>query len=254
VFLAARTGALLRWLLQCSALGKVSCYQKRFFLLGLGGCETGGPARRLDDTSVPLMKPGYGLVATTLIERSRLHSTDQPVSVATAGESVAFYDTVRGSGGSAFVVHPRGETRASLVNPNQPGKADRGYLAFLTPVKPGKYHLNQLMVGVPGNQQGVGPKDEPVFEVVEGEVTYAGSMQMLSRVERHGSGYVPVRRTVEVVDEYAKDIPAVNVPSGRARKISGRRPGAAGCGGRWRSRRARPRPGCSGSGPRICRP
>jgi hypothetical protein len=33
-------------------------------LPGLSACETGGPACRLDYTSVALMKPGYGLVAT----------------------------------------------------------------------------------------------------------------------------------------------------------------------------------------------
>jgi len=191
-------------------------------LLGLGACETGGPARRLDDASVPLMKPGYGLVATTLIQRSRLHSTGQPVSVASAGTTVAFYDPVRGSGGSAFLVHPRGETRASVVNPAQAGKADRGYMAFLTPVKPGKYHLNQLLVGVPGNQQGVGPKGEPVFEVVEGQVTYAGSMQMWTWLTPGGGngGYVPVKRTVEVVDEYAKDMALIGAKEPRLSTVT----------------------------------
>jgi hypothetical protein len=169
-------------------------------------------------------------VATTLIERSRLHSNEQPVAVATAGATVAFYDPVRGSGGTAFVVHPRGETRASLVNPNQPGKTGRGYMAFLTPVKPGKYHLNQLLVGPPGQQQGVGPKDDAVFEVVEGQVTYAGSMQMLTRVAPERGGYVPVRRTVEVVDEYEQDmalikaqeprLSAVIIRNGLARKAA----------------------------------
>jgi hypothetical protein len=190
-------------------------------LLGLCACEAAGPARRLDDTSLPLMKPGYGLVATTLIQRSRLHTTDQPIGVATAGTTVAFYDPVPGSGGAAFVVHPRGETRASLVNPDQPGKAARGYMAFLTPVKPGKYHLNQLQVGVPGDQQGVGPQDEPVFDVVEGQVTYAGSMQMLTRVEPQGYGqYVPVRRTVEVVDEYTKDIALIKAQEPRLSTVT----------------------------------
>lgn len=191
-------------------------------LLCLGACETGGPARRLDDTSVPLMKPGYGLVATTLIERSRLHSNDQPVAVATAGTTDAFYDPVRGSGGSAFLVHPRGETRASPVNPSQPGKADRGYMAFLTPVKPGKYHLNQLLVGVAGNQQVVGPKDEPVFEVVEGQVTYAGSMQLTTWITPGGGNgrYVPVKRTVEVVDQYEKDMALIGAKEPRLSTVT----------------------------------
>jgi len=189
--------------------------------LGLAACETAGPARRLDDTSVPLMKPGYGLVATTLIERTRLYRTDQPIAVATAGTTVAFYSVVRGSDGSAFVVHPSGETRASLVNPDQPGKADRGYMAFLTPVKPGKYYLDTLLVGPIGHQQVLGPKKkEPVFEVREGEVTYAGSVQTLTLAELSRGGYEPVRKTVEVVDEYTKDMPLIKAQEPRLSTVT----------------------------------
>lgn len=190
-------------------------------VLGLTACETGGPARRLDDTSVPLMKPGYGLVATTLIERTRLNKTDQPVAVATAGTTVAFYGPVRGSDGSAFVVQPRGETRASWVNPNQPGKADRGYMAFLTPVKPGKYYLDTLLVGPMSHQESVHPKkEEPVFEVREGQVTYAGSVQMLTLAEPSRGGYEPVRRTVEVVDEYAQDMALIKAQEPRLSTVT----------------------------------
>jgi len=190
-------------------------------VLCLSACETGGPARRLDDTSVPLMKPGYGLVATTLIERSRLYRTDQPIAVMSVGTTMAFYSPVRGSDGSAFVVQPRGETRASWVNPDQPGKADRGYMAFLTPVKPGKYYLNTLLVGPMSHQESVRPKkEEPVFEVREGEVTYAGSVQMLTLAELSRGGYEPVRKSVEVVDEYAKDMALIRAKEPRLSTVT----------------------------------
>jgi hypothetical protein len=189
-------------------------------LLGLVACEAGGPPRRLDDASVPLMTPGYGLVATTLIQSYRLDSNDQPVAVGTSGVTIAHYAPVSGSDGAAFVVQNGGRTRASIVYPA--GRAGRGYLGFLTPVKPGKYQLRQLQVGTQDNLQSVFPKNAPVFEVAEGQVTYAGSMRMQTRVApgRRAGGYETVRRSVEVVDEYTQELPAIQAKEPRLSTVT----------------------------------
>jgi hypothetical protein len=180
-------------------------------LLGLAACESGAP-HRLGDANVPLMKPGYGLVATTVIERSRLFSNDQPTGMATIGVTFANFDTARGAEGSAFKVFRGGQTTfAGYVDPTRPEKSDRGYPTFLKQVKPGKYYLSSLTVGPLDNPQVVGPKEDTVFEVKEGEVTYAGSVQMTTWWVERGNGYVAHKRTVEVVDEFARDIPAIKV-------------------------------------------
>lgn len=180
-------------------------------LLGLAACET-GPAHRLGDASLPLMKPGYGLVATTVIQRNRLHSNDQPTAMATAGTTFANFHTVKGAEGENFSVYPGGPTTfAGYVDPTRPGKSDRGFPTFLKQVKPGKYFLNSVVVGTPENSQVVGPKEDTVFEVKEGEVTYAGSVQMVTWWTERGNGYVPVKRIVEVADEFARDMPAIQV-------------------------------------------
>ncbi|MBQ5939525.1 MULTISPECIES: hypothetical protein [unclassified Massilia] len=179
-------------------------------LLALTACET-GPAHRLGDANVPLMKPGYGLVATMVVQANRLHSNDQPTAMSTAGSTIVYFDTVRGSAGSPFWVLRGGGAFAGYVNVEQPARTDRGYPAFLKPVKPGKYYLRSLTVGTPGNEQVVGPKDDTVIEVVEGEVTYAGRVQMQTWWTEKGNGYAPVRRTLEVLDEYAQDMAAFQV-------------------------------------------
>ena len=179
-------------------------------LLGLAACET-GPGYRLGDARVPLMKPGYGLVAATVIQRNRLYRNDQPTAMSTAGVTFANFDTVRGADGSSFKLYPGGETISGYVDPSRPGKSDRGYPTFLKAVKPGKYYLSSLTTGPLDNPQVVGPKEDTVFEVKEGEVTYAGSVQMLTWWTERGNGHVPVKRTVEVVDEFARDMPAITV-------------------------------------------
>lgn len=177
-------------------------------LLGLAACESGAP-HRLGDANIPLMKPGYGLVATTVVQRNRLHSNDQPTAMATSGITFVHFDAVAGSTGSSFAVFPGGQTTfAGYVDPTRP-KSDRGFPTFLKQVKPGKYRLSSMTVGMPNNPEIVGPKEEPEIEVVEGQVTYAGRVQMTTWWTERGSGYVPVKRTMEVVDEFAKDMPAI---------------------------------------------
>jgi hypothetical protein len=93
--------------------------------------------------------------------------------------------------------------------------ADRGFLIYLTPAKPGKYHLRQMLVSAEKEQQGVWPKGEPVFEVAEGQVTYAGSVQLLTRMEKRYGVFAPVDMSVQVVDDYAYDVAAIKAQEPR---------------------------------------
>ena len=188
-------------------------------LLTLGACQ-GPPARHLGDTSVPLMQPGYGLVATTLVYRSRDFRTEQPTHTPSYRKAVAFYATVPGAGGTAFVVQPYGDTRASYVHRQRSEDSDRGFLIFLTPAKPGKYVLDTLLVDGAKEQHSVFPKHPPPFEVVEGQVTYAGTVDLLTGMEKRYGLYAPVSMGVQVVDAYAYDVATIKEHEPRLKAIT----------------------------------
>lgn len=173
-------------------------------VLGLGACA-GPPAKRLGDTSTPLMTPGHGLVATTWVYRSRTLATGAPTNGFSARRVVAFYDPKPNGGGAAFVVQPFGTTLASFVAKRRFDDADPGFAVFLTPAKPGKYALQSLLVNDAKEQVGVWPKDSPTFEVVAGQVTYAGSLHLMTRMEQSLGVYVARDMSVQVVDDYALD-------------------------------------------------
>jgi hypothetical protein len=188
-------------------------------LLTLGACQ-GPPARRLGDTGVPLMQPGYGLVATTLVYRSRVLGSDLPTNAASYRKAVAFYDPAPGAGGAGFLVQPFGETRMSYVHRQRTEDADRGFLVFLTPARPGRYYLHQLLVDGAKEQHGVWPKAPPAFEVTEGQVTYAGSVQLLTRMEKRYGVYAPVDMHVQVMDDYAHDVATIKAEEPRLEAIA----------------------------------
>jgi hypothetical protein len=188
-------------------------------LLTLGACQ-GPPARPLGDTSVPLMQPGYGLVATTLVYRSRDYHTDLPTHTPSYRKAVAFYAPLPGAGGTAFVVQPYGDTRASYVHRQRSDDADHGFLIFLTPVKPGRYVLDTLLVDGAKEQHPVFPKHPPSFEVIEGQVTYAGTVDLLTDMEKRYGLYAPVSMGVQVVDAYAYDVATIKEREPRLRAIT----------------------------------
>lgn len=188
-------------------------------LLTLGACQ-GPPARHLGDTSVPLMQPGYGLVATTLVYRSRDLRTDLPTNTPSYRKAVAYYDPMPGAGGAAFIVHPYGETRASYVHRQRTADADHGFLIFLTPVKPGRYYLHELLVDGAKEQHGVWPRNPPSFEVVEGQVTYAGTVDLLTRMEMRYGVHAPVDMSVRVVDDYAYDVATIKAHEPRLEAVT----------------------------------
>jgi hypothetical protein len=188
-------------------------------LLTLGACQ-GPPSRRLGDTSVPLMQPGYGLVATTLVYRSRDLRSEQPTDTPSYRKAVEFYFPLPDTGGAAFVVHPYGETRATWVHRQRTEDSDRGFAVFLTPAKPGKYSLHQLLVDGEKQQQGVWPKAPPTFEVKEGQVTYAGSVHLMTRMEKRYGVYAPVDMGVLVIDDYAHDVATIKEQEPRLEAVA----------------------------------
>lgn len=132
----------------------------------------------------------------------------------------SFYESLAGAGGTAFVAHPFGETRPCYVHQQWAVDADRGFLIYLTPAKPGKYHLRQMLVSGQKEQQGVWPKHEPMFEVTEGQVTYAGSVQLLMRMEKRYGVFAPGDMRVQVVDDYAFDAAAIRAQEPRPDAIA----------------------------------
>jgi hypothetical protein len=64
-------------------------------------------------------------------------------------------------------------------------------------------------------QHGVWPKAPPSFEVVEGQVSYAGSVQLSTRMEKRYGAYAPVDMRVEVIDDDAEDVETIEAEEPR---------------------------------------
>lgn len=179
----------------------------------LTGCASSNKLVQPD----PLPRGGTGYVAATLVARNesydpKLHMKD--VAMVSAAfhavdnpKSIAFWL----SQGSVFM-DPR------LVLPEPDGQR----ILVLTEVKPGKYKMGALQGSFPGRNKTVAIEaiDPPVIEVREGEVTYAGSLQLINLVGENLLGMaVPGSARMVVKNEYRTDVSAIKVADPRVKDM-----------------------------------
>lgn len=168
-------------------------------VLALAACSA--PAR-IGDMSQPLMPPGHGLVATTVVFSNPTQpSFMKPNSFlfnfefeATDGQSDSMSLALNGNDPSFISKNPR-----ALADDTPP-------VLLLKPVKPGKYRLKRAAI-IEEGQFNLWPTNSKEIEVVAGQVTYIGSMLMKYESSFKGTGVrTPRYFVMSVVDDFDRDM------------------------------------------------
>lgn len=147
-------------------------------LLGLSACAT---EVMIGDQSVPVMGPGEGLIASSVV----FQNPNSAANLKAGHKSSAFTFTYEAlDGDNKEVVLPLKENTAAIDSQSVRSVDDDGNpILMLTRAKPGKYRLRQAWIN-PYPYKGVFALpvvDAPIIEVVAGQVTYAGSQRLFSR-------------------------------------------------------------------------
>jgi hypothetical protein len=101
-------------------------------------------------------------------------------------------------------------------------EGSRRRVVLLVPVQPGKYKVNQYYTSFPafGREVFIDAKNSPTFEVRDGEIAYAGSMQLSFTVGRTLLGQLrPNLATVKLVHDFDKDLGMARGIDSRLSKI-----------------------------------
>lgn len=168
-------------------------------MLGLVAC--GAPVR-IGDMSQPLMPPGHGLVATTVVFSNPTQpSFMKPNSFlfnfefeATDGQSDSMSLALNGNDPSFVSKNPR-----AMADDTPP-------VLLLKAVKPGKYRLKRAAI-IEEGQFNLWPTNSREIEVVAGQVTYIGSMLMKYESSFKGTGVrTPRYFVMSVVDDFDRDM------------------------------------------------
>ena len=177
-------------------------------LLSLAACAT---QTQIGDTTQPLMPEGSGLVAATVY----FTNPTQP-----AGTKLRFgfhlrYGPTDGQGETWILNTPDNRYFWSKDLRAQP---DEDYAKLLLAVvKPGKYHLTQGDVTPMASNRSFFLKEKNItnareFEVVAGQVTYIGSIQMSYathfdlRANKYGGEFVPTYMNMSVKNDFDRDV------------------------------------------------
>jgi hypothetical protein len=191
-------------------------------LVALAGCATKNSV--LGEAGELKPEAGAGYVAATLVYR--IDSADQSIQLVGAPSmSAAFY--APGAGKKvAFSIN----TYTDMNNTGlwaAPGAAleeSRGRRVMsLVKVPAGRYQLGLVSSSFPVYQQHVTLDmiDPPVIEVREGQVSYAGSIQLIIRVGKNIFGQArPYSASLRMVDDAAKDIAAMKKTDARLAQLA----------------------------------
>lgn len=177
-------------------------------LLGLTACAT---QPQIGDTTRPLMPEGTGLVAATVY----FTNPTQP-----AGTKLRFGFHFRygptDEKGETWILNTPDNRYFWSKDPRALPDEDYAKL-LLAVVKPGKYHLTQGDVTPMASNRSFFLKEKNItnareFEVVAGQVTYIGSLQMSyattfdARDNKYGGALVPSYMNMAVKNDFDRDM------------------------------------------------
>lgn len=168
----------------------------------LNGCIT-----EVGNQRVPLMKPGHGLVATSVI----LQSPNSAALVKFGHFQARFrftYQLIGGEVKDQFVLSNERDSAVMMSKTARTAEDDAMPALLLSSAKPGKYRLREARISpYPHRFDAVFfLVDQPVIDVVEGQLTYAGSMRLRSSVQ-WGAGKPTVNSiAVETENDFAIDV------------------------------------------------
>jgi hypothetical protein len=157
---------------------------------------------KIGDMSRPLMPPGYGLVASTVV----FSNPTQPAGFKFGSLLYHFgFDDVDGKLDSWSTNLPQDATFKTKSSRAMEDDAPPDLL--LTPVKPGKYQLKRVHVTEGGATIDLSPKNTQVIEVVAGQVTYIGVMWMTYFARFTPKGTLQPRyMEMKIVNDFERDI------------------------------------------------
>jgi hypothetical protein len=176
-------------------------------LLSLAACAT---QTQIGDTTQPLMPEGSGLVAATVY-----FTNPQPAATKLRFGFHLRYGPTDGQGEEWMLNTPDNRYFWSKDLRAQP---DEDYAKLLLAVvKPGKYHLTQGDVTPMASNRSFFLKEKNItnareFEVVAGQVTYIGSIQMSyatqfdARDNKYGGAFVPSYMNMSVKNDFDRDV------------------------------------------------
>jgi hypothetical protein len=164
--------------------------------LVLAGCASS----KIGDTTKPLMPPGYGLVATSVV----FTNPTQPGFMKPRWFPYHFsFETVDGQYAWGTNYPEDAVSQSSIVRAMaDDAKPD----LVLTPVKPGKYRLFRAHV-TENSDIDMKITSGPVIEVVAGQITYAGSfwMKYYAKFSKTGTLF-PREMWFSLVNDYDRDV------------------------------------------------
>jgi hypothetical protein len=191
-------------------------------LVLLAGCATKNSV--LGEAGELKPEAGAGYVAATLVYR--IDSADQSIQLVGAPSITAAFYGPEAAKQVAFSIN----TFTDMNNTGlwaAPGAAleeSRGRRVLsLVKVPAGRYQLGRVGSFYPVYQQHVTLDmiDPPVIEVREGQVTYAGSIQLIIRVGKNIFGQArPYSASLRLVDDAAKDIAAMKKADARLAQLA----------------------------------
>lgn len=166
-------------------------------LLGLAGCAA---EVKIGDTNHPLMPPGQGLIATTVV----FSNPTQPEFM--KPNRMLFHFIYEGTGGTNGSFSVSESSNPSWRSKKVRAIADDGDpVLILTPAKPGKYRMERATV-IEAGQFIILTDRAPEIEVVAGQVTYAGSFRFTYTTRFIGPNRVPRNFSMDVTDAYDMDV------------------------------------------------
>jgi hypothetical protein len=197
---------------------------KRLYLLLLAlvvvGCAT--QSNQLGNQQ-RLPEPGVGYVLASLTYE--VPSDPDARTLAFVPALTVMYSPVEGGSGQHFSIHTSNSTGNTGMWSDKKLALDDGMtrrLVLLVPVRPGKYRVKQYYSSFPvfGREVFIDAKEPPTFEVREGEIAYAGSVQLSFSVGKTLFGQLrPNVATIKLVHELDKDVRAARDVDSRLAKI-----------------------------------
>jgi hypothetical protein len=191
--------------------------------LALGGCTTSQTV--IGCTDELKQEAGIGYIAMTLVHRTdspdpslvlrELPSIDAVLFRAGEMRRAPFHINTTARGGNVS-----GLWDAPGVALSEP--QGRRVMTILK-VPAGRYVLTQVHATVPAFRlyMLINPKYPPVVEVREGQVTYAGSIQLTSQVTKTYFGHArPTTAQLRLSDDAAVDVPAMRRADPRLARLS----------------------------------
>lgn len=177
-------------------------------LLGLSACAT---QTQIGDTTQPLMPEGTGLVAATVYSMN----PTQPGATKMRFGVYLRYGPTDGKG-EEWMLNRSDNRYFWSKDPRALPDEDYAKL-LLAVVKPGKYRLTQGDVIPMSSNRTFSLKEKNItnareFEVVAGQVTYIGSIQMSYathfdlRANKYGGEFVPTYVNMSVKNDFDRDV------------------------------------------------